>query len=261
MSLGAMAFFTWILAAAIVWPGAARAQVTASSDDIQGVLELFTSQGCGTCPPADGVLADYARKDGMIALSYHVDYWDYIGWEDNLGSRRNTERQKAYAKSLGIAGMYTPQVVVNGEAEVLGSDRTAIRAALEKSAMEPLSVRPSIQMSTRGEMLDVKADLKTRPQGEGPPVLLLVTYTEQTRTLVQRGDNRDKELVDTHAVKDWRVMGMVTTIPYKVDLPIALLQDPNGAKTGCVALIQAISEGGAPGRILAAASLTLPQSN
>jgi hypothetical protein len=90
------------------------------------VLELFTSQGCDTCPPADQVLAKFAERPNIIAISLPVDIWDYLGWKDTLASDKNSERQKAYAKARGDGAIYTPQVVVNGMIGVNGSDPAAI---------------------------------------------------------------------------------------------------------------------------------------
>ncbi len=97
------------------------------------VLELFTSQGCDTCPPADSVLASFASRPDVIALSLPVDIWDYLGWKDTLASEKNSERQKAYARSRGDGAIYTPQVVVNGMMGVNGSDAGAINAAIKET--------------------------------------------------------------------------------------------------------------------------------
>ncbi len=95
------------------------------------VLELFTSQGCDTCPPADQVLAKFAERPNIIAISLPVDIWDYLGWKDTLASDKNSERQKAYAKARGDGAIYTPQVVVNGMIGVNGSDPAAIEEAIK----------------------------------------------------------------------------------------------------------------------------------
>jgi hypothetical protein len=87
------------------------------------VVELFTSQGCSSCPPADAILAELAERSDLVALSLHVDYWDYIGWKDPFGSPLHTTRQKNYASELGLRYVFTPQIVVDGAASVVGSDR------------------------------------------------------------------------------------------------------------------------------------------
>ena len=91
-----------------------------------GVVELFTSQGCSSCPPADAVLAELAEAGDVVALGYHVDYWDYLGWKDTLGSPENTARQYEYGKSFGDRSVYTPQAVINGRTHVNGAKREAV---------------------------------------------------------------------------------------------------------------------------------------
>jgi hypothetical protein len=99
----------------------------------RGVVELFTSQGCSSCPPADALLAELASDPSLVALSVPIDIWDYLGWKDTLAVPRNTLRQKAYAQARGDGQVYTPQAVVNGSLHVLGSDKSAIETALAKS--------------------------------------------------------------------------------------------------------------------------------
>src|SRR5579871_2732445 len=100
------------------------------------VVELFTSQGCSSCPPADRVLGELAREGRVIALSLPVDYWDYLGWKDTLAQHTNSMRQRGYASDRG-GRVYTPQVVVNGAMQVIGSDRPAIEAACKSAAAKP----------------------------------------------------------------------------------------------------------------------------
>lgn len=114
------------------------------------VVELFTSEGCSSCPPADAVLARLAadaKKEGsrVYALAFHVDYWDYLGWQDPYGDKAHTTRQRAYAKALSARSLYTPQMIVNGKAEFVGSSRAradeAIGAALKQGEGAPLTLR------------------------------------------------------------------------------------------------------------------------
>lgn len=253
LTIGFLAFAT------IVRPGPALAgDSTATSRGVSGVVELFTSQGCASCPPADKLLARLSGP-GIVALAYHVDYWDYIGWEDPLGSRNNVERQKTYAKRLRTGALTTPQAVVNGVAAVAGGDEAAIRRILET---EPLAggpgsggTVPEVRLETQGDTLHVFARSGPLAPGDRPPVLIFVTFIDETRTAVTRGENTGHELVNTHAVRDWRVVGTVTDEDMRIDMPIGLLADPDGLRTGCAALLQAVGPGNKPGRILAAASL------
>src|SRR5882757_6553084 len=97
----------------------------------RAVVELFTSQGCSSCPPADKVLGELAKDPSVIALSLPIDYWDYLGWKDTLADSRFSARQKAYSHSRGDRDVYTPQVIVNGSAHVIGSDRAGIEDAMD----------------------------------------------------------------------------------------------------------------------------------
>src|SRR5213596_1913287 len=104
-----------------------------ASADPRAVVELFTSQGCSSCPPADKLLGELAKDPNVIALSLPIDYWDYLGWKDTLADKRFTARQKAYSHVRGDRNLYTPQMVVNGSAQVIGSDRDAIDGAIRNT--------------------------------------------------------------------------------------------------------------------------------
>src|SRR5580700_11394744 len=99
----------------------------------RSVVELFTSQGCSSCPPADKIIGELAKDPSVIALSMPIDYWDYLGWKDTLADARFSARQKAYSQMRGDRKVYTPQVVVNGSAHVVGSDRSGIEGAIDDS--------------------------------------------------------------------------------------------------------------------------------
>src|SRR3954449_4072279 len=101
--------------------------------DPRAVVELFTSQGCSSCPPADRILGELAKDPNVIALSMPIDYWDYLGWKYTLADSRYTARQKAYSRARGDRDVYTPQVVVNGAAQVIGSDRASIESAIDST--------------------------------------------------------------------------------------------------------------------------------
>ena len=121
---------TGILIALTLLAGLPFGQGAARAGDIEtpaGVVELFTSQGCSSCPPADKALETLAREGKVVALAYHVDYWNYLGWADTMASKENTERQYAYARMFGRSGVYTPQAVINGRDHRNGADLKGIR--------------------------------------------------------------------------------------------------------------------------------------
>src|SRR5262245_55076196 len=116
-----VALSTVLALAALIPTGGASA-----GEQVRGVVELFTSQGCSSCPAADRLLGELASDRSIVALSLPIDYWDYLGWKDTLAKPRHTARQRGYAQQRGDREVYTPQVVVNGALHVLGSDRGAI---------------------------------------------------------------------------------------------------------------------------------------
>src|SRR5437868_4446090 len=148
----------------------ASATLTAglASAEPRGVIELFTSQGCSSCPPADKLAGELARDPSLIVLSLPVDYWDYLGWKDTLALPGHTNRQRAYSKARGDREVYTPQVVVNGVKHVLGSDRTAIESAITQTHSQLSMLSLPVSMSVAGEQISVSvpAGKDTAAKGE-----------------------------------------------------------------------------------------------
>src|SRR6201987_3177627 len=123
--------------------------------DPRAVVELFTSQGCSSCPPADRILGELAKDPSVIALSLPIDYWDYLGWKDTLADSRFSARQKAYSHMRGDRDVYTPQVVVNGAAHVVGSDRARIEGAIKDTGKTDKVMSLPVTMSLSGKQLTV----------------------------------------------------------------------------------------------------------
>lgn len=234
-------------------PDGRAGEKEASSRNVRGVVELFTSQGCSSCPPADRILTAMARDPGIVALAYHVDYWDYIGWPDPHGSAANTERQRAYAKSFNTGTIYTPQAVVNGDRDIVGSRAGAIEAALRETTLG--GRQASVGLGLVGDRLHIVADGGREKNRAGAPVLVLVTFTGSTQTAVGKGENAGLTLVNTHAVREWRILGMWDGQPLAVDIPVGTLKPAGGEVVGCAAILQSVTPAGSPGPILAAAAL------
>src|SRR5947209_11482768 len=135
-----------------------------ASADPRAVVELFTSQGCSSCPPADKLLGELAKDPNVITLSLPIDYWDYLGWKDTLADKRFTARQKAYSHMRGDREVYTPQVVINGKIHAVGSDRESIERAIEQTAHEAgvMSVPVSVSVS-RGQLNVAVASAPSAP--------------------------------------------------------------------------------------------------
>lgn len=210
----------------------------------KAVLELFTSQGCVSCPPADALLAKLARDPHVIALSYHVDYWDYIGWPDTFGDRANSARQKDYATRWGSGRIYTPQMVVNGAKGVVGSRQREIDGAV---ASTKLSL--PVALSTADGMLTVDIEGQA---GLADAVVWLVTYLDRADVAIEKGENEGKRVTYTNVVTARHAVGMWEPgagAHFKLPMSEILTGDSNGA----VIIVQEDLDG-LPGNILGAAA-------
>lgn len=210
----------------------------------KAVVELFTSQGCAQCPPADALLTGLAEEGDVVALAYHVDYWDYVGWEDTFGSPEFSDRQRAYAKSWGSSRIYTPQMVVNGAKGVVGSRRNEVHGALDGAAL-PLGV----QLARDGDALEVTIPPNTSLDDA---VVWMVTYLDRADVAIDKGENAGKAMVYTQVVTDRQVLGMwegATGAHIKLPLP-EILSD---GSTGIAVIVQQEHDG-LPGPILGAAT-------
>ncbi len=225
-------------------------------EPVNHVLELFTSQGCVSCPPADAILTKLSRRSDVLALAYHVDYWDYIGWRDTFGSRENTERQRDYARTFDTTTVYTPQLVINGSAQTVGSREHAIDNLIETHDLPLNGSGATVEMRRQGDSVHIVADAKRLPPGSRMPVLLLVIYASEKTTAIDSGVNIGHKLVNTHPVLSWRVLGMWSGKPLQIDMPAAMLRKDADGNGGCAVLLQAVQSDGAPGPILAAANMS-----
>jgi hypothetical protein len=156
------------------------------------VLELFTSQGCSSCPPADALLGQLARRPDVIALAWHVDYWDHLGWRDRFASRAATDRQRAYARRLG-SEVFTPALVVNGKTVVVGSDRAAVEAAIGSAGGLP----DGIILGRSGDGITV--EITAAP---GQVRVERIVYDPQQATDIGAGENDGQRLREYHVVRE-----------------------------------------------------------
>ena len=163
------------------------------------VVELFTSQGCSSCPPADAFLTDLARQRAdVLPLAFHVTYWDYLGWKDPYSLDAATARQRAYARALGEEGVYTPQMVVDGKTGFVGSNRREGLSAIAAAAPKPVSV----SVVRDGESL-----LITVGTGAGQARVLLVGFDPAHETRIGRGENSGRTLVESNIVRSLTPLG------------------------------------------------------
>ena len=213
------------------------------------VVELFTSQGCSSCPLADALLGQLKDRDNVLALSFAVDYWDYLGWKDTFGDPANSVRQRAYAHERGDRAVYTPQAVVNGLNHVVGSNLHAVDGALSDTRAS-LGAKPvPLSVSADGKTLTITAGAATADLSLRSGTIMMVLYEPAREVAVKRGENRGRTLTYHNIVRamkpvgTWR--GSETEIAVKLDHAMA-------PGKHCAILLQA---GGPdqPGPILAAA--------
>lgn len=211
----------------------------------KAVIELFTSQGCSSCPPADAVLGRIVAEGDVIALSYHVDYWNYLGWKDTLSSKEATERQYGYARTLGRQSVYTPQVVIDGSTHVVGSDHAAIRAKVKALAASGEGLR--VPVSAR--QTDGKVTISIGA-GTDKADIVLVYFDRSNTVEIKRGENSGRKITYWHTVRDVQTVGMWDGKPMQLVMPTAVVK---GSSTGgCAILLQKMGQDNAPGPILGA---------
>ena len=208
----------------------ACAATAASAEGSPVVVELFTSQGCAACPPADEVLAGLGGRDDVIALALHVDYWDYIGWKDSFADPAFTKRQKGYARSGGRRSVYTPQMVVDGRYDVVGSHAMKVMDAIAEAADAPAPA--TLSLSRDGADLVVQIE----PLAALPPetVVHLVRYTPERHVEILDGENAGRSITYTNVAHGWQVLGnwdgqgpWQTRVPLEGSDPaVVLLQEP-----------------------------------
>jgi hypothetical protein len=208
------------------------------------VVELFTSQGCSSCPPADKILGELAKDPSVIALSLPIDYWDYLGWKDTLADSRFSARQKAYSHMRGDRDVYTPQVVVNGAAHVIGSDRARIEGAIKDTGKTDKVMSLPVTMSLSGKQLTVSVaaakDANTPTRGE----IWLCSISKAVPIAIGRGENRGREVIYHNVVRnlvkvgDWNGSPGSWTMPLDsvmrdgIDAAAVLIQDGSRDKPG-----------------------------
>jgi hypothetical protein len=171
----------------------------------RAVVELFTSQGCSSCPPADRLLAELARDPSVVAISVPIDYWDYLGWKDTLADPRNTARQKAYARVRGDGQVYTPQVVVNGALHALGSDKDAIEHAIDLSRKNGAMSSPPLTLAVANGRVDVSVaeGAESHPGAE----VWLCGLTKSITVAIGRGENTGRTVTYHNVARRWVKLG------------------------------------------------------
>ena len=210
--------------------------------DPRAVVELFTSQGCSSCPPADQIIGELAKDPNVIALSMPIEYWDYLGWKDTLADSRFSARQKAYSQMRGDRDVYTPQVIVNGSANVIGSDRSAIDSAIQNTQKAGVMSVP-VTMSLSGKQINVSVAASKSPTSAHGEIWIC-SVSKSVPISIRRGENRGREVTYYNVVRnilkvgDWNGSSGSWTVPLEnitrdgVDAAVVYVQDGNREKPG-----------------------------
>lgn len=212
------------------------------------VIELFTSQGCSSCPPADALLAELAARDDVIPLALHVDYWDYLGWEDPFAQPSFTARQKAYAHAAGERTIYTPQMIVEGSEALVGPQADTLETLIRKGkeATDPVGIAVS------GAAGQYEIEIWSDHPLEQPTVVQIVRYAPEARVKILRGENAGLEMDYANVVTSWHAVAQ-----WDGKAPTRLTATLEGEEPAVVIVQSALPGRKAPlpGAILAAARL------
>lgn len=211
--------------------------------DPRAVVELFTSQGCSSCPPADKIIGELAKDPSVIALSMPIDYWDYLGWKDTLADSRFSARQRAYSRTRGDREVYTPQAVVNGAVHVIGSDMSSIETAIGATDKRDGVMSVPVTMTKEGHALNVSIPASEHAADKHGEVWIC-SISHAVPISVGRGENRGRELTYYNVVRnlvkvgDWNGGAGHWTVPLEsiahdgIDGAVVYLQDGNRDRPG-----------------------------
>ena len=224
--------------------GAIVAIIGPAQADPRAVVELFTSQGCSSCPAADKVLGELAGDPNVIALSLPIDYWDYLGWKDTLADARFSARQKAYSHMRGDRDVYTPQVVVNGSAHLIGSDRAGIEGAMNDTKKADGVMSVPVSMTLAGKQITVSVAASHNGAAASHGEVWICSVSKAVPIAIGRGENRGREITYHNVVRnllkvgDWNGTAGSWNVPLEnisregVDAAVVYVQDGNRDKPG-----------------------------
>jgi hypothetical protein len=178
------------------------------------VVELFTSEGCSSCPPADKLLAELANRPDVVALSFHVDYWDRLGWKDPYSSHEATERQNRYAMLLDLTSVYTPQIIVDGKWQAVGSDRADVEHALDLARRSRKEIPVTLALDHG------RAQVQLSAADTASAKLLLIGFDRRHVSAVKRGENGGRTLTHVDVVRGIEEVARLTGNPDEIEVPI-----------------------------------------
>jgi hypothetical protein len=190
----------------------------ADAGEKRAVIELFTSQGCSSCPPADKLVGELTHDSSVLALTLPVDYWDYLGWKDTFALHGHTKRQRAYADARGDREVYTPQVVVNGMIQVLGSDKAAIEKAISETRTTDAPLSVPVTVAVDDGKLTVKVPAAN---GQRSGEVWLCPYASKVQVTIERGENSGRAATYYNVVRRWVKLGDWKGSAESFTLPVA----------------------------------------
>ena len=212
--------------------------------DPRAVVELFTSQGCSSCPPADKIIGELAKDPSIIALSMPIDYWDYLGWKDTLADSRFSARQKAYSRMRGDREVYTPQAVINGSVHVIGSDRSSIENAIGTTRKSDEVMSIPVTMTQAGKQITVSVAAASKIPAAMHGEVWICSISKAVPISIARGENHGKEITYHNVVRnlvklgDWNGNPGSWTVPLDsvahdgIDAAVAYVQDGSRDEPG-----------------------------
>ena len=212
--------------------------------DPRAVVELFTSQGCSSCPPADKIIGELAKDPSVIALSMPIDYWDYLGWKDTLADARFSARQKAYSQMRGDRDVYTPQVIVNGSVHLIGSDRAGIEGAIGDTRKNDSVMSVPVSMTLAGKQINVSVAPSSKAPFASHGEVWICSISKAVPISIGRGENSGRQVTYYNVVRnllkvgDWNGSSGTWTVPLEnisregVDGAVVYVQDGSRDKPG-----------------------------
>jgi hypothetical protein len=233
-------------------PGLAVLAPQSAQAEPRAVIELFTSQGCSSCPPADKLIAEYARDPSVIALSLAVDYWDYLGWKDTLALTGHSNRQRGYAKMRGDRQVYTPQVVVDGAVHALGSDKAAIERAIRQTRDQSSPLLLPVKIEQAGDHLTVTVSASKDEKGQAE--IWLCPIARSIPVVIGRGENSGHTITYTNVVRRWIKLGDWTGKAETYHVP---MKDVQSGGIDSAAVVVQTGVASAPKLMLGAAQIAL----
>lgn len=235
-----------LLSVLIVAPLIASRPLAAAEAPRPVVVELFTSQGCSSCPPADALMGELSKRSDVLPLAFHVDYWDRLGWKDPYSSADATDRQRAYAAQFGSLNIYTPQVVIEGQSDVIGSRRAEVLGGIDRARDRAPVVPLALAMSADGLRVDIGARAAARAA-----TLWLVGFDRFHETKVGAGENGGRMLPEYNIVRGLEALGSWSGDAAAFDLPAGrlaryenvalLLQERGGRMLGAAVISASLS--------------------